>query len=248
MRFSLVLFAFVATFFWNILAPFQLIASETNEDSDKDFARYRDFGHLSGFIGNYLSKPTSPVKMSTTAGSYKITFYWITRESESTGPKTEQILVIDSETQMESPIEVSKDFKEHLDREGTAILEDGRLINVIDRNEKYKYLDISTKYPTGLGCKSNSLTPFISVAVSDQNRELSFGSQIYIPDVKGTPLPDGGVHDGLFSVDDTGKGISEDQIDIFVFIKSNWLAFQKHLKTHTQRFFVYKVFEDDGKK
>ena len=216
--------------------------------TDSDFARYRDFGHLSGLIGNYLSKPQSAVKMSTTSGSYKLTFYWITKEIDSYGPKTEHIIVVSPETSEENPTEISIDFKRHLDCEGTAILEDGRLINVIDRHEKKRYLDISMKYPTGLGCRNNMLTPFISVAVKSTNRELKFGDQIYIPDVKGTPLPDGGKHDGLFSVDDTGKGLSKDQIDVFIFIKKNWQDFQNHLKPHEKRFFVYKVYPDLEKK
>lgn len=221
--------------------------SASNE-SDRDFARYRDFGHLSGLIGNYLSKPQTPVKMSTTLGSYKLTFYWITREIDSNGPKTKEILVVSPETGEENPTDISIEFKRHLDLEGTAMLEDGRLINVIKRNEKKRYLDISMTYPTGLGCRNNTLTPFISVAVNHKNSELKFGDQIYIPDVKGTPLPNGGKHDGLFSVDDTGKGLSNDQIDVFIFIKKNWQNFQGHLKTHEERFFVYKVYPDSGKK
>lgn len=223
-------------------------SSSANNVSDSDFARFRDFGHLSGLIGNYLSKPQTPVKMSTTLGSYKLTFYWITREKDSKGPKNKEILVISPETGQENPMEVSREFKRHLDREGTAMLEDGRLINVIKRNEKKRYLDISMKYPTGLGCRNNTLTPFISVAVNHKNGELKFGDQIYIPDVKGTPLPDGGKHDGLFSVDDTGKGLASDQIDVFIFIKKNWQSFQSHLKPHEKRFFVYKVYPDSGKK
>ena len=228
--------------FVTLAFPLQSIAT------DSDFARYRDFGHLSGLIGNYLSKPKSPVKMSTTLKNYKLTFYWITREVDSSGPKTEKILIVSPETGEENPTEVSVDFKRHLDREGTAILEDGRLINVIRRNEKKRYLDISMKYPTGLGCRNNMLTPFISVAVNENNPELKFGDQIYIPDVKGTPLPDGGKHDGLFLVDDTGKGLSRDQIDVFVFIKKNWQNFQSHLKPHEKRFFVYKIYPDSEKK
>jgi len=238
--FLLLFFSFTFTYL-----PSSLLSSP--QQTNPDFSKYRDFGHLSGFIGNYLSKPRKPVTMSSTEGTYKLTFYWITRESESSGRKTEEILIISAETKDENPINVSKSFKRDLDREGTAILEDGRLINVIDRNETKRYLDISTKYPTGLGCKNNNLTPFISVAVSSDNKELYYGDKIYVPDAKGTPLPDGGKHDGLFSVDDTGKGIAKDQIDVFVFIKDNWPGFQNHLKTHKKRFFVYKVFQNQKK-
>ncbi len=239
---------FTLILFFLIVASTTLSAVGNNKTNDQDFARYRDFGHLSGLIGNYLSKPQAPVRMSTTSGRYKLTFYWITRECDSKGPKTKKIIIVSPDTGEENPTEISANFKKHLDREGTAILEDGRLINVIKRNEQKRYLDISTKYPTGLGCRNNSLIPFISVAVSDKNSQLTFGNQIYIPDIKGTPLPDGGKHDGLFSVDDTGKGLVKDQIDIFIFIKANWQDFQNHLNTLDKRFFVYKIYPDSETK
>jgi hypothetical protein len=231
-----------------MIVSFTFSSQSKADEIDSDFARYRDFGHLSGLIGNYLTKPQTPVKMSTTTGSYRLTFYWITREVNSKGPKTKEIFIVSPETGEENPTVVSSEFKRHLDQEGTAILEDGRLINVIEHNEKKRYLDITMKYPTGLGSRNNTLTPFISVAVSDENSELKFGDRIYIPEVKGIPLPDGGKHDGLLSVDDTGKGLAKDQIDIFIFIKKNWQNFQSHLKNHEEKFFVYKVYPDSEKK
>jgi 3D (Asp-Asp-Asp) domain-containing protein len=220
-------------------------ASSKNPDG---FARYRDFGHLSGLIGNYLSRPRTPFKMSTTTGNYKLTFYWITRECDSRGSKCQTIKVYIPDTGQEIPVEVSKDFKRHLDREGTGILDDGRVINVYLTNSKSRYIDVSQTFPTGMGCRNNPLTPFISIAVSTDNKELKFGDRIYIPEAQGAPLPDGTKHDGLFSVDDTGTGIAPDQIDIFVFIKDNWPSFQKYLKTHRRRFFVYKLFPEHPRK
>jgi 3D (Asp-Asp-Asp) domain-containing protein len=241
------LYAVIVVFMLNYHSPLwadsigEKGCTQTVNNGDDSFARYRDFGHLSGLIGNYLSKPKAPFKMSTTSGNYKLTFYWITRECDSTGPKTEKITVCSPETAQESTVEISKAFKRHLDREGTGILDDGRIINVTDTRNKAKYVDVSTTFPTGMGCRNNLLTPFISVAVSTSNKELHFGDKIYIPDVKGTILPDGTRHDGLFSVDDTGRGIAKDQIDIFVFIKDNWPSFQRHLQTHNRRFFVYRL-------
>ena len=215
-----------------------------NTEEDKDFARYRDFGHMTGLIGNYLSKPKGPLAMKS-IGEYRITFYWIARERPHDGEKLTSILVRCPDSKDEHPIEVSQAFKRRLDREGTGILEDGRLINVLRRGEKKRYLDISTIYPTGLGSRNNPLTPFISVAISDKNPDLKFGSRIYIPKADGIPLPDGGKHDGIFTVDDTGKGIVPNQLDVFIFVKKNWLEFQRHLKAHSQSFFVYELFRAD---
>jgi 3D (Asp-Asp-Asp) domain-containing protein len=212
-----------------------------SSDEDKDFARYRDFGNMTGLIGNYLSKPKGPLAMEP-IGEYRVTFYWIARELPHDGKKLTSILVRCPCSKEEHPTEVAASFKRRLDREGTGILEDGRLINVLRRGEKRRYLDISTIYPTGLGSRNNPLTPFISVAVSDCNPDLKFGDRIYIPKAHGIPLPNGGKHDGIFTVDDTGSGIASNQIDVFIFVKKNWLEFQRNLKAHRQRFFVYELF------
>jgi len=213
-------------------------------NDDADIAKYRDFGHMTGLIGNYLSRPSGQLAMEL-VGEFRLTFYWIARETESDGRKTERILVRCPETSDEHPVDVAPAFKRRLDREGTAILEDGRLINVWRRGETERYLDISTVYPTGLGSRNNPLTPFISVAVNSTNPKLSFGDRLFIPDVEGVPLPDGGHHDGIFTVDDAGQGIGQDQIDVFVSMKGNWPEYKRHLQAHAQRFFVHEALQHD---
>lgn len=212
-------------------------------EEDPDFARYKGFGHMTGLIGNYLSKPDEPFAMEF-IGEHRITFYWIARAqgTDSHSHRRTTILVRSPHTKNEHPVDVSSRFKKRLDLEGTGILCDGRLINVLKRGERLRYLDISTTHPTGLGSRNNPLTPFISVAISDSHPKLEFGDRLYIPQVEGTPLPDGGEHDGIFSVDDTGQAIADDQLDLFVFIKKNWMGFQKKLKTKQKDFFVYKLF------
>ncbi len=81
-------------------------------------------------------------------------------------------------------------------------------------------------HPFGTGAASNPLRPFRSIACDLGNVGGStpwvdggyprFGQQIYIPSAEGTVLPDGTVHDGIFTCEDTGGGVNGNHIDVFL--------------------------------
>lgn len=217
------------------------LPSAASADEGEGYARFRDFGHLSGLIGTYLSRPRGPLAMEV-LDEYRLTFYWITRPEPDDGPPSVRLLLSAPGGTEDEPVDVPAPFKHRLDREGTGRLADGRVVNVLRRGETRRYLDVSQRFPTGLGSASNPLTPFKSVAINDKNPKLRFGDTIYVPDVEGMPLPDGSRHDGIFTVDDTGQGVGLDQIDVFTFVRDNWPEFQRYLQAHTQKFFVYKVY------
>lgn len=85
-----------------------------------------------------------------------------------------------------------------------------------------------TKHPYGVGNKNNPLTPFKSIAC-DQRR-YKFGSTVLIPSAVGVKLPNGEIHDGVFTCEDVGGAIKGNHIDVYIgpykknpfkFVKSN---------------------------
>jgi len=78
----------------------------------------------------------------------------------------------------------------------------------------------------GTGARSNPLHPFRSIAcdlgwVGGSTPWLNggypaFGQQLYIPAADGAVLPDGRVHDGIFTCEDTGGAVTGNHIDVFL--------------------------------
>lgn len=67
----------------------------------------------------------------------------------------------------------------------------------------------------GDGVRSYALVPYRTVAVDP--KLIPFGTVLYVPHARGTPLPaDAGdrvLHDGYFCVADTGSAIRGSQVD-----------------------------------
>jgi 3D (Asp-Asp-Asp) domain-containing protein len=63
---------------------------------------------------------------------------------------------------------------------------------------------------TARGCPAE---PYRTVAVDP--KIIKLGSQIYVPELKGTVLPDGSKHDGIFIANDRGR-FRGAHIDVFV--------------------------------
>lgn len=78
----------------------------------------------------------------------------------------------------------------------------------------------------GVGSANNPLIPFRTLAcdlgtVANSEPWLDggfaiFGQEIFIPSAVGTVLPDGTVHDGIFTCADTGGLITGNHVDVFV--------------------------------
>jgi len=86
--------------------------------------------------------------------------------------------------------------------EGTCLLLNGDLINVVDSGaETFQILDKS-QFPYGQGSSGKALEPFVSVAAND----LKKGTTLFVSKLKNFVLPNGKTHNGCVRVDDTGSG------------------------------------------
>lgn len=83
-----------------------------------------------------------------------------------------------------------------------------------------------TPHRNGTGARSNPLHPFRSIACDlgwvdgstpwVEGGYPAFGQQLYIPAAEGTVLPDGSVHDGIFTCADIGGAVTGNHIDVFL--------------------------------
>ena len=80
-------------------------------------------------------------------------------------------------------------------------------------------------HPFGEGSRGNALIPFKTVACDMKNpwlpdpagaRPARFGERIFVPAARGVVLPDGSLHDGIFTCGDVGGAINGNHVDIFV--------------------------------
>ncbi len=81
-------------------------------------------------------------------------------------------------------------------------------------------------FPNGTGAQDNPLHPYRTIACDlgwvggsrpwVDGGYPAFGQQIYIPAADGVVLPDGSVHDGIFTCEDTGGAVIGNHIDVFL--------------------------------
>jgi 3D (Asp-Asp-Asp) domain-containing protein len=148
-------------------------------------------------------------------GTFKPTFYWITLEENYDGPKTKEVLDINGNVL----VKVSEKYFKSLQLEGTGRLSDGRVLNYHERvvlpdgKKEIRYRFCGPDAPYGYGYGDFKLIPFRSIAVDIT--VVPLGTKVYIPEAKGTKLPDGTVHDGIFYAIDIGDAIQNKRIDIF---------------------------------
>jgi 3D (Asp-Asp-Asp) domain-containing protein len=115
---------------------------------------------------------------------------------------------------------VSRDFVQQLKLQGTGKLRDGRVLNVWGAcNCEFSPCFKVTGQQWGTAGSGRPLQPFRTVAVDPKLVKL--GSLLYIPLLEGRIMPGrapwgGFVHDGCVIADDTGGGIKDHQIDLFV--------------------------------
>jgi 3D (Asp-Asp-Asp) domain-containing protein len=69
------------------------------------------------------------------------------------------------------------------------------------------------QFPYGRGATGRPITPLRTVAVD--STVIPLGTRLYIPELVGLPLPDGGLHDGCFVAEDRGIKVVGRQIDVF---------------------------------
>ena len=147
-----------------------------------------------------------PVK----AGRAMLTFYWIIDENEARYRGAPDALLCDARGHV---IErTSRKFRKALVLEGSGCLRDGRTVTY-DRKLHGEHRFRVGKTKSGITATGRALVPYRTVAVDP--RFIPLGSKIYIPQLKGTRLPDGTVHDGIFIAADRGHFRGR-RVDIFV--------------------------------
>lgn len=116
--------------------------------------------------------------------------------------------------------DVSKEFANQLRVQGTGRLRDGRVLTVwgpcdCPRSPCFQV----TEEQWGRSGTSRALQPFRTVAVDP--KVVKLGSLLFVPALEGKTMPGrspwgGFVHDGCVVADDTGGGIKNSQLDLFV--------------------------------
>lgn len=132
--------------------------------------------------------------------------------------------------------EVTKEFAAALEMQGTGKLRDGRVLNIwgacnCERTPCFKV----TENQWGTAGSGHPLQPFRTVAVDP--KVVKIGSLLHVPLLEGRLMPGrapwgGFVHDGCVVADDTGGGINDNQLDLFVGRKAYFLGISGHGGSH----------------
>ena len=143
-------------------------------------------------------------------GKALLTFYWIVDESSSRYDGKRETAMRDARGKVLARVHAR--FRKDVVMEGTGWLRDGRTVRY-DRKVggEHRFRITKSRYGrTARGCPAD---PYRTVAVDP--RFVKLGSKIYIPELKGTILPDGSKHDGVFVANDRGA-FRGAHVDIFV--------------------------------
>ncbi|MGZ4778416.1 MAG: 3D domain-containing protein [Thermoanaerobaculia bacterium] len=139
-----------------------------------------------------------------------VTFYWLIDESSPRYHGKSSATLRDMHGNVIA--HTTPRFKKELVMEGTGWLRDGRTVMYeakVDGENRFRI----TKSRYGLGSTGCNLDPYRTVAVD--HRFVKLGSTIYVPQLKGSKLPDGTIHDGMFVANDHGR-FRGAHIDFFV--------------------------------
>ncbi|ORX78738.1 hypothetical protein K493DRAFT_391515 [Basidiobolus meristosporus CBS 931.73] len=141
----------------------------------------------------------------------KMTYYWVAKESDHSGSKNVNLRTCSGK----NIAKVSKSFANAARMEGTARLNNGKIVNLAcSCGSGYNcFMELDPKrYPFGLGSRSNALKPFISISAND----LPYGSKVMVNQLKGLKMPNGITHNGCVRVDDKGWSFGNNHIDLLV--------------------------------
>lgn len=137
-------------------------------------------------------------------GKFRVTFYWIVRETDYNGPKDTPLYLENGSLLGYFDYDFVQDFK----KEACAELKNGKWISYLKRANKVRVVN---KF---LGFNGYTITPFQSIAVDPEI--IPLGSEVYIPAL--TKLTS---HNGRVHAHDIGSMIQNHRIDIFVGYKEN---------------------------
>lgn len=147
------------------------------------------------------------------------TMYYLPIHESTTGPGVD---ILDMKNQ-KLGIRVTNEEFCVIAMEGSGVI-DGKVITYAGTNDpriaKCKHSASErvrfalTDHEFGTGAKNIALIPFKSIAVDPT--VIPYESRVFIQEAKGTILPDGSVHDGIFFAHDTGGLIKGNHIDVFI--------------------------------
>ncbi|MCX8015485.1 MAG: 3D domain-containing protein [candidate division WOR-3 bacterium] len=148
----------------------------------------------------------SPQGLMKYLGKFKVTFYWIVREIDYSGPKNTPLYLENGGILGYFPADFIADFK----KEACAELKGGKLISYLKKANKVRVVR------EFLGVNGYTINPLKSVAVDPEI--IPLGSKLYIPAL--TKLPNN-QHNGIVYAHDIGSMITGNEIDIFVGYKQD---------------------------
>jgi 3D (Asp-Asp-Asp) domain-containing protein len=148
-------------------------------------------------------------------GRAVVTFYWVADENapQYQGKKASSAL---RDPAGRVIARTTMQFKLDLVRQGSGWLRDGRTVVYVKRVAGESRFRV-TKAKYGLGSTGCRLIPYRTIAVDP--RFVKLGTKVYIPQYKGTQLPDGTIHDGMFIAADRGH-FHGAHVDLFVGTRS----------------------------
>ena len=162
-----------------------------------------------------------------------ITYYYLSQEKDYSGTADTKLY----DKQCKVIATVPSKFSDSICIEGSGRLSDGRVLNYASTCSCGRrcptggiicYFEVNkSKYPWGVGSKSNPLQPLRSLAVD--NSLIPYGTSVYIAEWDGVKIPSvdgigGFTHDGCFRADDVGGAIKGKHFDFFSGTKAMWKA------------------------
>lgn len=106
---------------------------------------------------------------------------------------------------------------------GTVRLSEKNGGHLITAGTKHFWMELDPeKFPHGQACKGDPVIPFKTVAADP--RHYPYGCSVFIPMFDKISMPDGSVHDGLFTVNDVGGAVKGRHLDLAVRNREDYLA------------------------
>jgi 3D (Asp-Asp-Asp) domain-containing protein len=177
----------------------------------------------------------------TALGQFEVAHYRILDEAAPewrTEPRDEPLLSRDGTV----ITHVGRKFKAQLEREGSARLRDGRIINAEERvRGRWRYLVIQDA-PFGIGAPGYKLMPYRTLSVDA--KRIPLGTVLYVPALVGVALPNGDIHDGfVFAHDMNDNKTVHNTIHLFLgFNASTTLSLKQGMAKRLVR--VYQADRD----
>ncbi len=198
-----------------------------------DLADLRDSACSGSTVKPPVKEPTAaPTEDPTCSelGSFKLTYYYISLESDFTGMAAEPMYDRSGNLLAMAPTAFVKASRMN----GTVKTLSGKALNCVGKCPHSPYgcfRQLDSSYPNGQGAAGRNLDPYQSIAVDPT--VIALGTRVYAKELDGLALPDGTTHDGWLLADDTGGAIKGKHIDFFVEGKAAYRALDAKTKmTH----------------